>query len=410
MSLLVSLILVALPASAGEAPGCSSPSSPQAILECVLRVHPAARSADALLKQSEALEAAAGQRPNPEAEGNAVFGKSAGEENSQIDLSVLHTFETAGKRSRRIDRARAESGLLKAEAAAAREELTVDTILSLYRLRQIRDELRLIKEALAAFSRIAAQLQGRPRRSPEQQVSLSVFRLAERDYSLRRAVLDSEDAALRRRFELGLGAGVPVTDAALPKRSERWPEPGAALTPAAFNGSAALRAEAAVAAAKADLGAAQAASYPDVRFGPSLQRQKSEGVAVTQLGLGFALPLPLYQRNAGGRLLALRAAETADARSAAAYAILAAERDVELTRYRAAISVLARADNQEEMEARHEELESLFERGIIASALVIEAHRQIVDYTRNLNEQELAAVRALWTIYVIEGRALTEKL
>jgi outer membrane protein, heavy metal efflux system len=128
------------------------------------------------------------------------------------------------------------------------------------------------------------------------------------------------------------------------------------------------------------------------------------------LGASFSLPLPLYQRNAGGKRLATRAVETAQARSAAAMAALGAQRDAELARYRAATSTLAQAGDTEKLEAEHEKMEGLYERGLIPSALVIEAHRQMVDYTRDLNEQELGAVRALWTIYAIEGRVLTEKL
>ena len=405
---LIVLLAFIRTASAAEPSACPAVTSPQAVLECVLRIHPAARSADALLKQSDALVGAAGQRPNPEAEANALLGNSQ----DQVQVSVLHTFETAGKRSRRIDRARAEGELLRAEALAVKEELAVDTAVGLHRLRQIRAELRILKKTLAAFSGIAGQLRSRPRRSPEQQVSMSVFRLAERDYALRRSGLESEEAALRRLFELGLGTPLPDSDAVLPKQAVQWPELGAPRDSTAFRGSAALRAAASVAAAQAEIGVAQAASYPDVRLGPSIQSQKNgpgEGTA-TLLGAGLSLALPLYQRNVGGRLLAARSADTAAARSAATLAVLAAERDAALARYRAATAALAETPVHEDMEADHKELDGLFERGLISSALVIEAHRQLFDFTSERHQQELSAVRALWTIYAIEGRALTEIL
>lgn len=405
---LISLVLFIGTASAAEPNACPTLTSPQAVLDCVLRTHPAAISADSLLRQAEALGRAAGQRPNPEVAGNALFGDSQ----DQLQLSLLHTFETAGKRARRLDRALAEGLTFKAEALAAKEELAVGTAVGLHRLRQIRSEIRIITEALATFSRIAGQLQSRQRRSPEQQVSLVVFQLAERDYALRRSRLESEGAALRRSFELGLGSPLPDSDAVLPKADVPWPVLGESKDAAVFRGSAALRAAAGVAAAQAEVGVAKSAAYPDVRVGPSLQQQKNgpgEGSS-TLFGAGFSLPLPLYQRNAGGRLLAARGAETAAARSVAALAILAAGRDSELARYRAATSALAKAGGHAEMEARHEELEGLFERGLIASSLVIEAHRQIFDFTSDLHGQELSAVQALWTIYAIEGRALTEKL
>lgn len=408
MTQLISLFLLAAAPAVAAEPACPALTSPQSVLDCALRVHPAAKGSAALLAQAEALGSAAGQRPNPEAEGTGVFGDSQ----DQIQVSLLHTFETGGKRGRRLDRARAEALELGAEALSVKEEIAVDTVSGLYRLRQIREELKLLQEALDTFSRIARQLRARPRRSPEQEVSLSVFQLAERDYSVKRSALEGETLALRRGLELGLGAPLPDSDSVLPARPSQWPDLGVPGTLAALRGSSALRAAAALEAAQAELGSARAAAYPDVKLGPSVLRQKNgpgEGSS-TLLGAGLSLPLPLYQRNAGGKRLAARAVETALARSSAAMATLGAQRDAEFVRYRAATSTLVQAGDTEKLEAEHEKMEGLYERGLIPSALVIEAHRQMVDYTRDLNEQELSAIRALWTIYAIEGRVLTEKL
>ena len=62
------------------------------------------------------------------------------------------------------------------------------------------------------------------------------------------------------------------------------------------------------------------------------------------------------------------------------------------------------------MEKKHKNMESLFERGLIQSSLIIEAHRQMADFTESVNEQELRAVEALWSIYALEGRIPQEGL
>lgn len=401
------LILAAGPAAAAESV-CPALTSPQSVLDCVLGAHPAAKESAALLAQAEALAAAAGQRPNPEAEGAGLFGR----EQDQIELSVLHTFETGGKRGRRLDHARAQAMELGAAALSIREEIAVETVLDLYRLRQIREEAKLVREALDTFSRVGGQLRVRPRRSPEQEVSLAVFQLAELDYSVKSAALEGEALALRRRLELGLGRPFPDSERVLPPRPRAWPDPGAPGSPGSYRGSTALRAAADLEAAEAERGSARAAAYPDVKLGPNILNQKNgpgEGSS-TLVGGTLSLPLPLYQRNAGGKRLADRAVETARAKASAASAALGARRDAELARYRAATSALAQAGDAGKLEAEHERMEELYDRGLIPSALVIEAHRQMVDYTRDLNEQEMTAVRALWTIYAIEGRALTERL
>jgi outer membrane protein, heavy metal efflux system len=307
MNYLLSVFLAVLAVDArAEAAACSPLASPQGVFDCLMKTHPLAKSADALVAQSEALEAAAAQRPNPEAASNAVFGNSQ----DQIEVSVLHTIETGGKRARRLDRAKAEALELRAEALATKEEIAVGSAVSLFRLRQIREELKLLMEASETFATIAKQLKQRPRRSPEQEVSLSVFQLAGRDYSVRRAGLESEEANLRRQLEFGLGAPLPATDTVLPERPSQWPDPGGAKDPASYRGSAALRAAAAVEVAKAGVAAANAEAYPDIRVGPSLLNQKNgagQGQA-TLFGAGFSLPLPLYHRNGGVRKLAVKSA------------------------------------------------------------------------------------------------------
>lgn len=402
------LFMSLCPAFAAETGRCPSLTGAQAAMDCVLSSHPSVRSADALLSQSEAFEGAAGQRPNPEAEAGALVGDSK----DQVEVGILHTFETAGKRRTRMEKARAERDALRAEAVGLREELAVETAVRLHRLRQIREEVALLKEALATYSRIAGQLSSRPRRSPEQQVSLSVFQLAQRDSTMRLSSLESEEAAGRRGLELGLQRPLAASDDFLPKPIGVWPPlgvPGAAVP---LSGSAALGAAAAEASAQAEVGAARAASYPDVRMGPLLSSEKEgAGQGSTMLiGLGFSLPLPLYQRNAAGRLLAVRGSDAAAARSKAALAVLGAERDIELARYRAATEALVKAAGHSDQEAEHRELEELFDRGLIPSALVIEAHRQLLDYMSHRHELELSAVRSVWTVYALEGRALTEKL
>jgi cobalt-zinc-cadmium efflux system outer membrane protein len=45
---------------------------------------------------------------------------------------------------------------------------------------------------------------------------------------------------------------------------------------------------------------------------------------------------------------------------------------------------------------------------VVSSSLVIEAHRQLVDFTRQKHQSEMETVRSLWRIYALEGRLLAE--
>jgi cobalt-zinc-cadmium efflux system outer membrane protein len=92
--------------------------------------------------------------------------------------------------------------------------------------------------------------------------------------------------------------------------------------------------------------------------------------------------------------------------AAAIQARLQAERAAEKAKYEAAVATLKRATGRKELRSQHERVEDFFQRGLISSSLVIEAHRQMLEFARSRHEQELTAIRALWRIRAIDGDVL----
>lgn len=372
-------------------------ASPQDVLDAALSRHPEVRTAEARLRQAVAAEGTAAQRPNPELEGKATF--ASGAEDSEA--SLLHTLELGGKRRARRELAGAERAVAEAGLLAAKEEVALRTVGSLYRLRQARAELRLLDETLSAFRRIQRQLRSRPRLAPEQEVSLAVFDLAQRDARLRRASLEAEEAEL-----LAWLRPVAAGEPSLPERRAAWP----ALPEASEGSASVLAARAAALAARGELSQARGQAWPDLKLGPSLSREKDDGGTRSTYGVGFSVPLPLFQRNAAGRKQAKLGVEAAQLSLEQLTAALKAEREAEAARYTAAVKALAEASSDEAFESTHKTVEDLAARGLIPSSLVIEAHRQLFDFTKDLHEAELAAVQALWRIHALDGRILQEKL
>ena len=62
------------------------------------------------------------------------------------------------------------------------------------------------------------------------------------------------------------------------------------------------------------------------------------------------------------------------------------------------------------LKQKHNKIEKLFKRGVISSAMIIEAHRQLIEFTNTRFEFELGAVEALWNIYKIQGKLLNQKI
>lgn len=378
---------------------CAATRSPQALLDCAMANDPAVREAEARKRQAEAGVSSTRQRPNPDLETKGTWGDGA----SQVEIDLVQTVETGGKRSSRVARARAEEQEAGADLGAARSEAALNAAAALYRLRQAQDELALVEEGLHTFSRIGTQLRSRPRLLPEQEVSRSIFELAEADYTLRQGSLQAERLGLIKSLEASTGVSLSTATLDLPPAKQEWP---AIPDAGAFQGPESLHSKAALAAAGADANAARGASWPDLRLGPSFQHQSSEGQTQRMLGLNLGLSLPLYHRNKAGRERARRGEEAAALSAASIQARLQAERAAEKAKYEAAVAALKLATGRKQLRSQHERVEDFFQRGLISSSLVIEAHRQMLEFARSRHEQELTAIRALWRIRAIDGDVL----
>lgn len=396
-----------------EVPGaqeCKRLASPQDVIDCALSNHPEAQRAKLSNLQAENLESAASQRPNPEIGGKSVFGKSLGDNVINHEVNLAHTVELGGKRGARIDKALAEKETVAASSQRSREEVLLETLHGLYRLRQIQDELHTLDEALQTFSRIQRQFRSRPRRTPEQEVSLAVFDVAEGDYQLRRAALEAELATHTREIELAIGRSFDPTPNVLPPKRTKWPTFSEEKTPTIFKGSAMNSVRAGLKLAEAELSVAQSLSWPNFKIGPSFESQTSGPFTFQTYGVNLSFELPLFQINGGGRAVARAGLDLAERSVLLKERELSNQRKILLKKYSLSVKAVEASLSHAELEKKHRNTDALFARGIIPSSLVIEAHRQIVDFTKNQNEQELSALEALWQIYVLEGRAFEEKL
>lgn len=360
---------------------------------------PEVRRARAAFESLSALESAARQIPNPEIDAEFTSRTSGDRPNFDGQAAYLHTFEMGGKRGARRQTARAQLALAAARLDQAREEATLQAILGIHRLRQLETEFDSVSEAMETFRGITGRYSSRARLSPEQQTALSLFKMAEVDYDLRRAGIARERRELHDWFVLAIGT-VPLP---APRPTE-WP---ALDNNAASSGGARGRAaEAEVSLARAELAHAVGESWPDMKLGPMVTMESGRGQDTGGVGAAASFPLPLYQHNAAGR--AVGKAGLAQAENLRAFSEKEWQSALSSNRaaYAEAVQALRRAPDAKEMSRMHEATEGLFERGLLEPALVIEAHRQMTDVVANTNAAELEALRALWTVRALTGQAL----
>lgn len=387
---------------------CGELKTPKDILNCAMENHPDLIRGTRAVHQSEFFEDKAKQIPNPEIDYEASFGKSDGKQLSNKELDIPFTFEIGGKKSSRIEKALAEKDQISSEFLKTREDVYIFVLKTLHRIRQVYSELVLLDEALETFSKIQKQYGTRPKLDPEQEVSLNVFQLAEGDYKLRKSLLETEENKLVKIMSVSLGREFPHIDSVLPQKFEKWPE--------YLNGNRELKgsdfkiSEAELKVAQTNLELEKSESWPDLKIGPHLQSISEGPLDWKVYGFSISIALPIFNVNAGGRAVAKAGLMKAEKSFELRKMELNQFRNILITQYKKAVKSLEESFSISGLEIKHKSVERQFSRGLIPSTLVIEAHRQMIDFTTSQNEQELIALEALLRLRALDGTIFEEKL
>ena len=151
-------------------------------------------------------------------------------------------------------------------------------------------------------------------------------------------------------------------------------------------------------------------SYPDLKVGPTFEYEKLNVTNTKTVGIALTMDLPVFNVNGGGRAKAAK--EIIVASSQFKNIQLESELDLEswISTYRTYKDSLLTIATKKELERKHTRIEALFKRGIISTSLVIESHRQLIEFSNTRFEFEIGAVEALWNIYKMKGQLNTKSI
>lgn len=404
------LILLHWETAFAQSTECTIKSS-QDIVACALMRHPEITQAQAIVEREKSLKAIARQRPNPEIESKVVTGEIAGNPALSTETSLLHTLELGGKRKFRIHHAEAQKEVAFAELLKSKESAVLNTVLTLYRLRQIKTELSLIQESLTAFGKIQQQYKSHPILTPEQDVSVSVFGMAQDELNLQKTALLEEQTGLQSFLEIATARPYVSLQNYLPAHKNHWPQINVTEKEVNHTSSGEMKkADTDLTLARSNLEVAKSKSWPDLKIGPTVETDNRDSEPPVRAGISFSLPLPLFHHNQGEKNYASLEVARALVQYDSTQQKVISERAKQSKRYERALGILKRIRSTKTLSQKHHEIEAYIDRGVVPSSLVIESHRQIFEISRSRHEQELAALDALWRIYIIDGRILQEKL
>lgn len=400
----VSLVIVILSVNsfgAQKSQSCS-PQNYSELVNCAVTQSSEISISNQQLRTAESLESSVTQWVNPDLEIESI---QKGSEKSENSASLLFSLDVSGKRSARAAESRAEFEKARAVNSISVAQAKLELILKLYRLSHLKTEIKIEQEAVGTFSKIIEQFQKRPALSPEQEVSLSVFSMAMADHELNLAALESEDAKLIQEIITSTGIDRDLIYKNLPSKKSTWPQVSSQNS---TNNSPQIRvAQSELQAAKSFKNKIDAEAWSDLKIGPALKQVKDASVSENFVGVALSVPLPLFNLNGAGKKYSQQKLFEAEMNYEFSIRKGPALRNQLVKRYEKVVSSLKKSLPSKSIEAKHNQMEKLFFKGLVSSPLVIEAHRQLIELEQKRNVSELNAIEALGSLHIIDNN-LTE--
>lgn len=393
----------------GKHPECPLPKVAQDILVCARENHPEVRKVRLRIERANALPDAVSQIPNPILQVQSVHGRYQEAPQMQTQISLTQPLGLGGERSARRKEAEARASAVEGDLEISKADITFQTVNHLHRLRQLVREKTIVQDTVETYRKLVRQYRGRPALTPEQQVSLGTMELAESDYMLKLTALLDEERRIGHFFHLSTGHSLEELTKALPSLPSPWPSVTAEKAPQEASPEVRrLLREKEV--SLAELSIAQAAAWPDVRLGPMVMLDQEGDRKRSFFGFELDLPIPFFNLNGAGRAAASVGIATSERAVFVQRTQEGHERSEQLSSFNAAVAALADTPTLDKVDQRHQSMEKQFLRGVVPSTLILEAHRQLLDHEKSRHERELTAIRALWTLYRIDGKILEATL
>lgn len=387
---------------------CELPKSSMDIVECAMKLHPSIKRAQVKHESIENLEIKALQRPNPTLSTRFVRGDSDGQEISELEANFNFTVELGNKRGARKEVALARRYNVEAQIDSVKARVKLLTILNMHRLRQVLREKTLLDESVKAINNVLARLKKLPRLTAEQETSLTLFELAMEESKVHGAELFEQEKSLEHFFHVATGHALNEITSFLPDTPSKWPTINTAQQVSDSPQIRELKSLAQIANREYKLENSKA--FPDIKIGPSYAREENGERKNEMFGFNIQLPIPIFQRNEGGRAFAKSEELRAKRNITLAKSEMKHERFERRRVYENAVKNLKSTMSVEQLEAKHKKIEKLYHRGVVSSSIYLDSFKQRLSYLKRRNQREMTALNSLWEVHLYDGKIFKEKL
>ena len=149
-------------------------------------------------------------------------------------------------------------------------------------------------------------------------------------------------------------------------------------------------------------------AFSDINLGPMMAVNRDGPLQQNLFGLALNIPFPVWNQNGYQVAAAQKQADLLEHK----IRIMESEIGLEIKRaiqtIQAAKSRLSALPSQSNLHQKHDQVEKNFFRGLVSPALIVEAHRALVDFLIQRHMSENFVMGNLWDLYMIADR-LEEK-
>lgn len=386
----VAMIFALVPLKANA--DCATVKNVDNAIECLLNQHPELSISEADIEVAQGEIDRSSQMINPSLEW--LMNEAQGSNGIANEVNLKHTIELGSKRSARKNLARVQKNIQVLGYQKVYNRLKIDLILDLYRLRQIEHESEVIEENQATFRRMISQYKRIGRMNPEQEISVNIFTMASEEVRLKLQKLKNEKDKILSEFEVIAQRSFIPNSKQLPPIDHKWPELINSQTQGVLQKEAALRVDESDKNVKLET----AEAWPNLSIGPRVLTSPGPQGG-TFWGAAVSLNLPILNLNGGGKKKALAQKRSSELRNSLINRRIAVEAKRLKNAYSRSSTSYTKALASNKVQKKHARIHKMIKRGVVSPPLVIELHRQAIEFYEALHQQELEAVRARWLYY-----------
>lgn len=361
------------------------------------------------LETTRFLDGIATQRPNPEIDSELWTRDTDGEPSAELTFKWLHTLLRGGKLEARKDVALAKHQLAKQQFELSLMESTRETIIKMYDLVRLQEEVNDLKEMISSYDRIVKTYRERQALAPEARISVQVFTIAQHEARARLRKNLDEVATLEAYFGK---SGVPIDQIPklLPFQWPKWPKLAETeLKPLGSSPISNIR-KALVALSEAELEIERSESYQDIKIGPMASLSRSQIEQSWGIGIALSMNFPAYNRNEAGIKYASEKLQWQKTLLERFQFQLNQNYRAFIRRYETLRQEIHQLPTNQWLQKAHQQLEAEVSKGLIDASLIIEGHEQHLNIIERRNELRMRLLDALTGIYALDGHELAEIL